>query len=152
MSRFAYVWRGTFSYIVSYRIVKVPAVMLGTLECAEGIMGCTNEGLAGRGFRQSAEEWETRNTVLAESLSRLVGKHVTLKSGCEHGLDVGCQGGVLTDYLNANTPLIWEGVDPIIDEPKLSPGGTRLHSGSAHEIPFPDESFDCLILATYSNT
>lgn len=110
-------------------------------------MGRTNEGLAGRGFRQSPGEWEIRNSVLGESLSQLVGKYLMVTPGDGHGLDVGCQGGLLADHLREKTLMIWEGVDPIVKEPKLSPGGTRLRPGSAHDLPYPDASFDCLILA-----
>lgn len=109
-------------------------------------MDVASKGLAGRGLLQSAQEWEVRNSVLAESLCSLAKEHMSwTRSG--RGLDVGCQGGSLTDYLNEHTPMSWEGIDPILSETKRSPGGALLYRGTADDIPYPDRSFDCLILA-----
>jgi len=109
-------------------------------------MDVASEGLAGRGLLQSAQEWELRNSVLAESLCLLTEDHMSwVPDG--RGLDVGCQGGFLADYLNEHTPMSWEGIDPILSETKRSPRGALLHRGAAEDIPYPDNSFDCLILA-----
>ena len=109
-------------------------------------MEITSKGLTGRGLLQSTEEWAVRNSALAGSLALLAGKHISWKpSG--RGLDVGCQGGFLTDYLNAHTPISWEGIDPILTETKRSPGGALLHKGIAENIPYTDSSFDCLVFA-----
>ncbi len=102
-------------------------------------------GLAGRGFLQSPDEWAARNRVLAESLSRLAERYY--KSTPHRGLDVGCQKGDLADYLNAHTPMLWEGVDPALPGTVSSAQGTPLHPASADNIPYPDRHFDCLILA-----
>jgi SAM-dependent methyltransferase len=103
------------------------------------------DGLAGRGFLQSPDEWAARNRVLAESLSGLAERH--FQSTPHRGLDVGCQKGVLADYLNAHTSMSWEGIDPALPGTGNSPQGAPLYSASADSIPFPDRYFDCLILA-----
>lgn len=104
-----------------------------------------SDGLAGRGFLQSPDEWATRNLVLAESLSQLAKRH--FQSAPHRGLDVGCQQGALADYLNAHTPMSWEGIDPALPGAGISPQGTPLHSAAAESIPYPDCYFDCLLLA-----
>jgi len=102
-------------------------------------------GVVGRGLLQSEEEWEVRNRVLAESLSRLAERYLRNTNG--RGLDVGCQQGDLTDYLNAHTAMAWEGIDPCLAGPQKSPQGATLHSAAADSIPYPDRHFDCLLLA-----
>ena len=102
-------------------------------------------GLAGRGLLQSNEEWDARNRTLSESLHRLAELHLLNTS--ERGLDVGCQGGDLTDYLNAHMAMEWEGIDPILTESTKSPQGATLHSAAADAIPYPDRHFGCLLLA-----
>jgi SAM-dependent methyltransferase len=102
-------------------------------------------GLEGRGLLQSSEEWEVRNNVLAETLATLAKQHLRNTGG--RGLDVGCQYGDLTDYLNAHTDMAWEGIDPILTGPQKSPNGAALHSAAADKIPYPDQHFDCLFLA-----
>lgn len=99
----------------------------------------------GRALLQSPEEWEVRNRVLAESLSRLAEKYLRNTTG--RGLDVGCQYGDFTDRLNAHTSLAWEGIDPILEEKQESPQGATLYPAAADSIPRPDCHFDCLILA-----
>ena len=69
----------------------------------------SSNGLTGRGFLQSPEEWTARNRYLAGSLSRLASRYLPAPS--KLGLDVGCQKGELTDYLNDNTDISWEGID-----------------------------------------
>jgi SAM-dependent methyltransferase len=102
-------------------------------------------GLTGRGLLQSREEWAVRNHVLAQSLSQLAVRYLPDVTG--RGLDVGCQSGDLTDYLNAYTSMSWEGIDPALSESAKSPQGASLHSAAADKIPYPDRHFDCLILA-----
>jgi SAM-dependent methyltransferase len=104
-----------------------------------------DRGLAGRGLLQSPEEWAVRTRVLAESLSQLAEEY--LPSNAAHGLDVGCQTGDLTDYLNAHTQLTWEGIDPALAGPEKSANGALLYSAAADDIPYPDGYFDCLLLA-----
>jgi SAM-dependent methyltransferase len=41
----------------------------------------------------------------------------------------------------------WWGLDPAIDKKQLSPHGIELLHGYAHDIPFPDAYFDCLVFA-----
>lgn len=103
-------------------------------------------GVAGRGLLQSEEEWEVRNRVLAETLSSLAKRYLQNETG-SRGLDVGCQFGDLTDYLNAHTGMDWEGIDPILPETRKSPQGATLHSGTADSLPYPDRHFNCLLLA-----
>jgi SAM-dependent methyltransferase len=102
-------------------------------------------GLAGRGLLQSPQEWAARNRALAESLSQLAARYLPPSADC--GLDVGCQMGDLTDYLNAHTPLSWEGIDPALIGSERSPHGAQLYSAAADNIPYPDRHFDCLLLA-----
>lgn len=108
-------------------------------------MNGPNIGLAGRGFLQSPEEWTARNRYLAESLSMLATQYLPTPS--KLGLDVGCQSGVLTDYLNENTDISWEGIDPTLQQVGKSPKGAPLYSAAADKIPYPDQHFDCLLLA-----
>lgn len=105
----------------------------------------SSDGLAGRGLLQSPEEWAVRTRVLAESLSHLAEQFLPQMEG--RGLDVGCQTGDLTDYLNAHTQLSWEGIDPALVGPKNSAEGAPLYSAASDNIPYPDEYFDCLLLA-----
>jgi SAM-dependent methyltransferase len=108
----------------------------------------TSKGLAGRGVMQSEEEWDARNRILAESMSRLVNSFATASSGQRsRGIDVGCQKGTLTDAIADRTPLSWAGIDPAIAEPTLSPGGLELLPGTADELPFPDGSFEVALFA-----
>lgn len=102
-------------------------------------------GLASRRLLQSEEEWEIRNLVLAESLSCLAEQYLTNATG--RGLDIGCQNGNLTDYLNVHTALEWEGIDPALPGNRKSPGGATLHSAAADSIPYPDSNFECILLA-----
>lgn len=104
----------------------------------------SHSGLAGRGLLQSPEEWAARNRVLAESLLQLAERHLSTPS---RGLDVGCQTGDLTDYLNAHTSMSWEGIDPALPGSEKSPQGASLHSAAADNMPYPDYYFDCLLLA-----
>lgn len=101
--------------------------------------------VAGRGLLQSPEEWEVRNRVLAETLRQLAERYLENASG--RGLDVGCQFGDLTDYLNEHTAMEWEGIDPILTEDGKSPRGATLHPAAADDIPYPDRHFNCLLLA-----
>ena len=105
----------------------------------------TPTGLIGRGFLQSPEEWATRNHVLAESLSTLAKQY--LPPTPDRGLDVGCQTGDLTDYLNEHTVMSWQGIDPALSGPSKSSQGASLMPAAADSIPYPDRSFDCLLLA-----
>ena len=43
--------------------------------------------------------------------------------------------------------LTWVGVDPRFEVPETSPAGHELLPGWAHELPFPDDSFDLVLLA-----
>lgn len=103
------------------------------------------EALEGRGLLQSQEEWQTRNDALSNALSELIGRHA--QASTLRGLDLGCQKGVLTDSLGKLTNFKWWGVDPAIEKPHLSCLGFELISGWAHQIPFPDDYFDCVVFA-----
>ncbi len=102
-------------------------------------------GLAvGRILLPSPEEWEVRNETLAATLSELLVTHAPGVTG--RALDVGGQCGLMLDSLATRTPMRWWGVDPVIDR-HLSRTGFELVNGSADELPFPDQVFDCAVLA-----
>lgn len=94
---------------------------------------------------QSREEWAVRNRVLAESLSQLAVRYLPEAAG--HGLDIGCQSGELTDYLNAHTAMTWEGIDPALSGSSRTSQGAALRPAAADNIPYPDRHFTCLLLA-----
>ena len=102
-------------------------------------------GLVGRGLLQSQEDWNVRNRVLAENMCRLAEQY--LPGSKDRGLDVGCQAGDLTDYLNMHTAMAWDGIDPVLQGLQKSPQGATLHPAAADSIPYPDSHFDCLLLA-----
>lgn len=102
-------------------------------------------GLTGRGLMQSTEEWATRNEVLARTLSDHINRHLRINTG--RALDVGCQTGRVTDRIAALTPLHWTGIEPSLAGEGRSPGGLPLQHGWSNAIPFPDEHFDCVLLA-----
>ena len=101
--------------------------------------------LAGRKLLQSQEEWDTRNRILAENMCLLAEQY--LLGSKNRGLDIGCQTGDLTDYLNAHTTMDWVGIDPALQGPQKSAQGTMLQPAAADSIPYPDGHFDCLLLA-----
>jgi SAM-dependent methyltransferase len=97
------------------------------------------------GFTSTPSEWAARNDVLGASMSELV--NVFVRS-CEggRGLDVGCQAGALCDRLALGTRLRWCGIDPAI-EPGVSQSGAELLPHWAHQTPFKDGSFACVVFA-----
>jgi SAM-dependent methyltransferase len=99
----------------------------------------------GRALLQTPEEWDVRNDALAESLSELATRYIVPRT--RRGLDVGCQTGRLLDHLRAQTGFAWAGVDPNIKMPTATPAGSEMLHGWAHDLPFPDSSFDCVVLA-----
>jgi SAM-dependent methyltransferase len=101
--------------------------------------------LTGQALLQSDAEWVVRTQLLAESLSGLVATHAQPVTG--RGLDVGCQDGDLTDYLNAHTDISWEGIDPALTGISQSPHGATLYPAAADSLPYPDRAFDCLLFA-----
>lgn len=98
----------------------------------------------GRGLLPSAEEWAIRNSVLAATLADLINTHAVPKTG--RALDVGSQWGRLLDTLAPMTEFRWWGADPVI-RMHLSPDRHTLVNGIADDLPFPDEVFDCVVLA-----
>jgi len=99
----------------------------------------------GSALLQSHDEWDARNRVLSETLTALVRERAP--AGAERALDVGCQNGVTTDRYAELTGLEWVGVDPVITEPKRSPGGMLLRPGAADVLDFGDGEFDVVMLA-----
>lgn len=97
------------------------------------------------GLLQTPEEWDVRNRVLSETLTRLVREWAP--PGAAKALDLGCQNGVTTDRYASLTELEWSGIDPVIAAPATSPEGFPIQPGKADEIPFPDSSFDVVMLA-----
>jgi SAM-dependent methyltransferase len=108
----------------------------------------TAEALAGTGVMQSQEEWDTRNRVLAQSMSDLINRFVAGPEGDDgRGIDVGCQKGALTDAMEAQTPFSWSGIDPTISEPRRSPAGLELLPGTADGLPYEDGAFRVALFA-----
>lgn len=108
----------------------------------------TLEALAGTGVMQSPEEWETRNAVLASSMSALINRFAGASCGeGDRGIDVGCQKGALTDAMQEQTPFTWTGIDPSITEPRSSAGALELLPGYADQLPFDSESFRVALFA-----
>jgi SAM-dependent methyltransferase len=97
------------------------------------------------GLLQSEQEWDARNRVLSETLTTLVKENAP--PGAQRALDLGCQTGVTTDRYASLTGLDWEGIDPVIAEPKESPDGHSLFPGSSDQLDFPDGRFDVVMLA-----
>lgn len=97
------------------------------------------------GLLQSEQEWDARNRVLSETLTSLIAENAP--EGARRALDIGCQTGVTTDRYAQLTGLDWEGVDPVITEPKKSPGGLPLFPGASDRLDFPDGRFDVAMLA-----
>ncbi len=105
-----------------------------------------SEALIGKGLLQSPEEWETRNQILTNTLSKLLKDHIQMKTF--RGLDLGCQAGALTNsFVESLDNLKWWGIDPAVKERHLSSKGAELLPGWAHQIPFPDSHFDCVVFA-----
>jgi SAM-dependent methyltransferase len=108
----------------------------------------TLEALAGTGVMQSPEEWETRNAVLADSMSALINRFAgAMHSDGDRGIDVGCQKGALTDAMESQTSFTWTGIDPSISEPRSSASGLQLLPGYADKLPFDAESFRIALFA-----
>jgi SAM-dependent methyltransferase len=95
---------------------------------------------------QTADEWSVRNAALGAALADLINHYVEIADG--YGIEVGCQNGRIIDELIDRTRLKWVGVDPVIHEPSQSPRHhAPLMNGIAHDIPFLDDYFDCVVLA-----
>lgn len=103
------------------------------------------DALAGHGLLQSENEWEARDRILSDTLCEYVNHYVTTQT--KRALDVGCETGKLTDLYAQKTQLQWQGLDPDVEKAQLSPGGIELINGYAHEMPFPDAHFDCIMFA-----
>jgi SAM-dependent methyltransferase len=101
--------------------------------------------VAEHGLLQTPAEWARRNEALVQSLTRLVHANARVQKG--RALDIGCMGGELTDMFASRTPFSWYGVDPGIKQRHASRQGVELLPGYAHQLPFPDKHFDCLIFA-----
>jgi SAM-dependent methyltransferase len=99
----------------------------------------------GKGMLSTSEEYGGRNESMVNSLSELVDRYLPANS--QTALDIGCQQGNATDLFAKRLNLCWTGIDPVIKEPQISPGGANLIHGYAHQAAFPDHYFDCLILA-----
>ena len=113
---------------------------------SHGIETRKSEALAGTGLLQSPEEWDFRNRILAQRMAGLVDRFA--EGEPTRGIDVGCQGGALTDAMGTLTRVpAWIGIDPTIAEARPSPGGFALLPGRANSIPEPDESFDVALFA-----
>lgn len=102
--------------------------------------------LAGKGLLQSPEEWGLRNEILGNTMASLVTRFAS--PDADAGIDVGCQGGALTDAMAQLTSVSsWAGIDPTISEQRESPIGQPLMPGRANSIPFPDQRFDVALFA-----
>ena len=95
---------------------------------------------------QTPAEWDVRNSVLSARLSELVNRFAS--PSASHGIEVGCQTGVLTDAMSTLTRVgAWTGVDPALTQPTQSARGCRLAPGRASALEFADHSFDVVLLA-----
>ncbi len=102
-------------------------------------------GLAvGRSLLPSREEWAVRNRVLSTTLAELVNEYAPDVTG--RAVEVGCQWGMLLESLAPQTTKTWWGVDPVVER-HLSRSGYELVTGLADEMPFPDATFDVVLLA-----
>jgi SAM-dependent methyltransferase len=104
-----------------------------------------NDALEGKGLLQSEEEWSARNRILSDTLCEYVNHYVSNQTG--EALDVGCETGGLTDLFAYKTKLQWRGLDPDVEQGQVSPAGIKLVQGYAHDMPFPDNHFDCIMFA-----
>jgi SAM-dependent methyltransferase len=94
---------------------------------------------------QSPAEFEARNRVLSRTLSEMAARHLHGRTG--RALDVGCQMGTIMVMMDRAGDLQWVGVDPRFASPQLSAAGIEMLPGWAHQLPFPDTTFDLVLLA-----
>lgn len=105
----------------------------------------TTDALGGKGVVQSREEWSARNRVMSETLGRHINNHIQVKHS--RGVDVGCQGGKITDRIAEMTGISWYGVDPTLKEARTTLVGSQIQPGWGHEMPYADNHFDCALFA-----
>lgn len=103
------------------------------------------DALQGRGLLQSSEEWEARNSSMAQALCGLILDY--MPPLCRHALDVGCADGGLTDRYATLTGLLWSGVDPDVPGTTVSPKGVTLRRARAHQLPYESATFGCVMFA-----
>jgi SAM-dependent methyltransferase len=101
--------------------------------------------MAGKALLQSADELDARNRELSRTLSELAARHLGGRTG--RALDVGCQMGAVISLMDGAGDLEWIGVDPRFEVPERSEDGVELLPGWAHELPFPDATFELVLLA-----
>lgn len=103
-------------------------------------------GGIGSQLLQSEEEWAARNAILSRCLADLVDEYVA--PGATDGIEVGCQGGALTDQMGKLTRVpTWTGIDPAVAEKTVTEHGCVLHPGRASRLEFPDAKFDVVLFA-----
>lgn len=101
--------------------------------------------MAGKALLQSPTEIDARNRHLSDTLAELAARHLTQHSG--RALDVGCQSGAQMALMGGAGDFEWVGVDPKFDAPETSLAGHQMLPGFAHQLPFPDATFDLVLLA-----
>ena len=97
-----------------------------------------------RSLLPSRSEWAVRNRVLASTLADLLNEYAPDVTG--RAVEVGCQWGMLLESLAPQTSKRWWGVDPVVER-HLSRSGFELVNGVADDMPFPDATFDAIVLA-----
>ncbi|MDO9710910.1 class I SAM-dependent methyltransferase [Paracraurococcus lichenis] len=102
----------------------------------------STDALAGRGLLQSPEEWEARNTTLVHTICDLIETYKP--ANAQAALDVGAELGGLTDRFAVLTDMTWRAIDPDISEHAVSDQGVELFPSFGHDMPFEDQSFDCV--------
>jgi SAM-dependent methyltransferase len=101
--------------------------------------------MAGKALLQTPDELDARNRFLSGTLGEMAAKHLKVRGG--KALDVGCQQGALMSLMGGAGDFEWIGVDPRFDSPQTSSGGHEMLPGYAHELAFPDDTFDLALLA-----
>lgn len=95
---------------------------------------------------QTPEEWDLRNRILSARMAELINRFASSES--TRGLEVGCQGGALTDAMLSQTRIAhWSGIDPALTEPRRTPAGAEVGPGRASRLERASSSVDVVLFA-----
>src|SRR4051812_3301610 len=101
--------------------------------------------MPGTALLQTADELAARNRFMSDALGSIARRHLGALSG--RAIDVGCQQGAVMALLGDVGDFEWVGVDPRFEAPETSDAGHTMLPGWAHELPFPNDTFDLALLA-----